>query len=284
MTLAEMFCKYQKELSQIYDSAEATSIAKIAFSYVLGVDWLSLELHRQKLLSAGEMERLNIILNRLCQHEPLQYILGETEFMGMRLTVNSSTLIPRPETEELIEWIIEICGDGFKGTILDIGTGTGCIAIALKKFLPHSEVSACDISRQALQVAAENARLHSADITFFPCDVLKVFSMKTSFDVIVSNPPYIPINEQNTIAENVLHFEPHLALFVPEDDPLIFYRKICQKCREGWLNPNGKIFFEVHFQKAADVQKILLDYAFRNISIKKDLSGKPRMVFGIYEQ
>src|SRR5688572_8583660 len=228
-------------------------------------------------MSESELLKFNFCVKDLKAHKPIQYILGSTEFYGCRIKVNESVLIPRPETEELVDWI----KTGLKGrepkTILDIGTGSGCIAIALKKIFPQSRVTAMDISEKALEVAAENAQRNNARIDFVLRDILSSPSSAPPFDLIVSNPPYITLSEKAAMNKNVVEYEPHLALFVSEEDALVFYRAIADLAR-SILVTGGKLYFEINERMGPAVKKLLGEMDFLNVEVKKDLSGKDRMV------
>ena len=206
---------------------------------------------------------------------PIQYVLGETEFFGLHFTVNDAVLIPRPETEELVQWMVEeIKHDSL---ILDIGTGSGCIAIALKHFLPDADVYACDIDEDSLEVATMNAENLGLKINFFPCDILKAEKSDRKYHVIVSNPPYIPCSERKDVMNRVKDFEPERALFVEDSDPLIFYRKIAQFAQSN-LFPGGNLFFEVHRDFGKACVQLLEDMSYVKIQLKKDIFGNERMV------
>ncbi|WBX74671.1 peptide chain release factor N(5)-glutamine methyltransferase [Tenacibaculum pacificus] len=240
----------------------------------------------------------NNVIQRLKNEEPIQYILGNTEFYGYPFLVNKNTLIPRPETEELVEWILSEFSD-IKNlqrdevlkplTILEIGTGTGCIPISLKKNLSNSDVSAIDISKEALKIASENAKLNNVDVQFIEQDILKADDLNfinsstsnINFDVIVSNPPYVRELEKIEIKNNVLENEPHLALFVDDNNPLIFYDKIADLAKKH-LTENGLLFFEINQYLGKETVKMLIDKGFKNIELKKDFSGNDRMIKASY--
>jgi len=217
-------------------------------------------------------------VNRLIQFEPIKYILGETEFYGLRLKVNPAVLIPRPETEELVDWIIHDCNVQ-NPVILDIGTGSGCIPIALSKNLIGATIESWDISNEALMVARMNAEINKVNIDFIYADVLRLThpAQKQEFDIIVSNPPYITESEQLLMLKNVLDYEPHVALFVPTADPLIFYRKIADIAITQ-LNSGGKLFFEINEQFGNETADLLSLKGFKNIVLRKDINGKNRMI------
>lgn len=216
------------------------------------------------------------ILERLSLSEPWQYILGKEWFYDLEFKVTSATLIPRPETEELVFRILQE-NDHRSINVLDIGTGTGCIPIALKKNRKHWNVSACDISENALSVAKENADQNGAEVYFFQENILQPAEGSEQWDIIVSNPPYIPMQEKKLMSENVLKYEPHLALFVPDEDPLLFYRKIGEYALKH-LNPSGKLYFELNEFYAEETQAMLQTQGFQQVKIIDDISGRHRMI------
>ena len=232
-------------------------------------------------------------LKALKNHEPIQYIIGQTEFYGLPFYVNENTLIPRPETEELVELILsnttannhlELVEVNNQFNILDIGTGTGCIAISLAKQLPNANVSAIDVSAKALEMANKNAQLNQVDINFIENDILKICNSEldsaTKFDIIVSNPPYVRQLEKQQMQDNVLNHEPHLALFVEDENPLIFYRAITQFATKN-LKPNGELYFEINEYLGKEMMALLEAFGFKNIQLKQDLFGKDRMICGV---
>ncbi len=214
------------------------------------------------------------------QHQPVQYVLHEAWFYGMKLYVDEHVLIPRPETEELVEWMLKDAETNKQPiNILDIGTGSGCIPIALKKNMPAAEVWAVDISNEALLVAQRNADTQQTSITFQQADILnKPYpSVLPTFDVIVSNPPYIPLSDKTAMHPNVLQHEPHLALFVANEDPFLFYNAIVDFA-QSHLNPGGSLYFEIHEAMGEQVKQLLTQKGFINAQVKKDMQGKDRMV------
>ena len=219
------------------------------------------------------------LCGRLKQFEPIQYILGETEFFGLKLKVNPDVLIPRPETEELVQWICETSWPP-KSVILDVGTGSGCIALALKKQLRHTEMCALDVSERALQTAIENATKNGLEVHFIHADILQ-WSKKDwpLFDCIVSNPPYVRELDKKQMQPNVLEFEPETALFVSDDDPLIFYRETGHFAAH-YLKPGGKLFFEINENLGDETCGLLKYIGFKNIKLRKDIHGKDRMIIG----
>ncbi len=287
MTIDEAYKNFVGQLNNIYDERESANIADWVFESVADIKRLDRITDKQKELNDPASQQLNAVLQRLLIHEPVQYILGEAWFYKMRFFVNEHVLIPRPETEELVEWVVEDIRNKkleirnkevSELAIFDIGTGSGCIAIALKKELPDAEVFAMDVSEDALAVAKKNAVDNYALINFLQVDFLdeKLWPSLPSFNIIVSNPPYIPEHEKTKLASNVVDNEPHLALFVPNDDPFIFYREIASFAGQH-LKETGKIFVEVHENYAKEVQQI---FAAKNFTaeIKKDIYGRERMI------
>ena len=234
-------------------------------------------------LTTHQEDLIDQYTQRLLTHEPIQYVLGYAEFYGLKFKVNSSVLIPRPETEELVRWIIEDMqtpvptfsggeGPGVR-SVLDIGTGSGCIPISLKKKLPNANISGLDVSEDALAIAEENAELNTTEVHFSKLDILKEIPTQ-KYDIVVSNPPYISYDEKHIMYDNVLQYEPHLALFI--DSPLLFYQRIADISSQI-LHANGKIYLEVSEFRAAEVAAIFLQKGFKT-EIKKDMSGKERMI------
>lgn len=282
MTLAELQKDYWDKLSKVYDDREAKAITRIVFEKILELDAYKLSLERFRIISSDQQFRFNEILTRLLTHEPIQYILGEADFLGLKFIVNEHVLIPRSETEELVHWIIsdfipkatERIPD-FK--ILDIGTGSGCIPISLAKKILSGNIEATDISDEALKVAEENNRILQTKVKFIKHDILKEGFSSDTYNIIVSNPPYISLKGKNSLAENVLMFEPHLALFASKEDDLIFYKRIAEVALGG-LKPSGKLFFEINEAKGNEVVGMLESLGYKDIDLKKDLSGKNRMI------
>ena len=271
-TLAEKQAEYIKALSAICDQAEARAITLWILEEVLHVRGPKLSMERFMILTTHQEEVLDEYLKRLLKYEPVQYILGYAEFYGLRFKVSPAVLIPRPETEELVELIIsEITKPTVK--ILDIGTGSGCIPISLKKNLPHADVTSIDISEDALKIARENASANGTEIIFSQRDILNQIPDER-YDIIVSNPPYIGYDEKERMNDNVLIHEPHLALF--SDDPLLFYKRIAEIAKQI-LQAEGRIYLEVSEYRAKEVVDIFTRQGW-NAEVKKDMSGKDRMV------
>jgi len=266
------------KLSPLYSKQEIESISKLIFEKVSGFSRLQTYLNQNDTISPANLAQITEIVNRLIQFEPIQYILGDTEFYGLTLKVNPSVLIPRPETEELVDWIIHD-NPPINPAILDIGTGSGCIPIALSKNLPGAEVEGWDISSEALMVARENAKINQVNIGFIYTDILNLNSTdkQQKYDIIVSNPPYVMASEQLSMPKNVIEHEPHVALFVPDTDPLIFYRTIADFAINQ-LKPGGKLYFEINEQFGNETTNLLSTKGFKNIIVRNDINGKVRMV------
>ncbi|MGA9649701.1 peptide chain release factor N(5)-glutamine methyltransferase [Pedobacter sp.] len=275
MNIKALEKEYIQSLSHFYDNDEAKAIFNLAASSVLKVTKSQLVIDKEKEILAKDSNKLSKILTDLKTGKPVQQVLGETIFYGLPFKVTSNVLIPRPETEELVDWVINHVKDK-KESLLDIGTGSGCIPIVLKKHLPHLDVSSIDISSEALKVAAENAQLNKININLIEADILK-YSTDKMYDVIVSNPPYIRELEKAEMHENVLIHEPHTALFVSDENPLIFYKAIADFALSN-LNPNGYLFFEINEYLWEETLQILIDKRFKNIELKKDMQGKDRMI------
>ena len=280
MTLKELQNKAINELIQVFSKSEAKYIIDLMLGKFLKVEKIQLVILANKPVEITVINFLNNTLERLKNKEPFQYILGEEEFYGYSFKVNKNVLIPRPETEELVEWIINSYGDlNQKLNILDIGTGSGCIPISLKINLKNAKVSACDISEKALAIAEENSENLKVDVNFFKLNILakKALDSQFKYDYIISNPPYIPNKEKKLMHENVLNFEPSLALFVEDEEPLIFYEKIINFSLLK-LKKNGFLFFECNEYNALEVIYLLERNTFCNIELRKDINGKNRMV------
>lgn len=275
-------------LKNIQDEQEIESFFFILTEYLHNLKRVDVALNPNFELSEEKIKRWNAILAELQQEKPIQYITGEAWFYGLRFEVNENTLIPRPETEELVEFILNspIAHHPSPITILDIGTGSGCIPIALKANLHQANVSAIDISEKALEVAKRNAELNKVEINFIQTNILEVedlsklgtsnFQLPASIDIIVSNPPYVRVLEKQEIKKNVLDYEPHLALFVDDNDALLFYRKIAQLALKN-LTPNGLLFFEINQYLGIETVELLENLGFKNIELKKDIYGNDRM-------
>jgi len=267
-------------LQDIQDEQEIESFFFILTEYLHHLKRVDVALNPDFEISDAAIEKWNAILSELQQEKPIQYIIGEAWFYGLRFEVNENTLIPRPETEELVEWIIESQKSKVQSQkleILDIGTGTGCIPISLKTNLPQANVSAIDVSEQALEVAKRNAVSNNVEVNFIQANILEVEDLNQPFDIIVSNPPYVRNLEKQEIKKNVLDYEPHLALFVEDTDALLFYRKIAQLALKN-LSPNGLLFFEINQYLGKETIELLQNLGFKNIELKKDMFGNNRMI------
>lgn len=265
-------------LVPLYDVQEADAITTLVLSELTGYSKAKLKAFPETELTDEQSEKLSTILNQLQTGEPLQYILGHTEFYGLKFEVNPNVLIPRPETEELVGWIIE-SSELPPINILDIGTGSGCIAITLKHELKQATVSAIDISIGALETAKRNAANNQVEVNFIHADILAHENIKLDkkLDVIVSNPPYVTETDKRQMHTNVTDFEPHTALFVPEEDPLLFYNAIADFATKN-LNDNGLLFFEINESYGEETIEMLNNKSFINIELRKDMSGRDRMI------
>ena len=282
MLLLDYKKEFIKTLENEFPLEEVNSFFNIIIEHYLGITRLELALDPNKELSEKEHQNLIEISKRLQQHEPIQYILGETTFFGLNFHVNKNVLIPRPETEDLVSWILSDLPKKQTGTllnILDIGTGSGCIAISLAKNLPHAKLTALDISKPALEMASKNAEMNGVEIHFKNEDVLNLKSLLGTFDVIVSNPPYVRDLEKKEMHRNVLENEPEQALYVRDTDPLIFYREITSLAKEG-LKSGGLLYFEINQYLAEETEKLMKDSGFET-TVKKDIFGNFRMIKGI---
>lgn len=278
MTYVEM----KQRLTPLYGEREAQAILRMVFEVRFGMSHADILCGKVTQLSADDTEELEKIIARLEKNEPVQYILGQSDFYGRQFHVTPAVLIPRPETEELCTWIKETAGlSSPKRAILDIGTGSGCIAVILALELPGSMVEAWDISRDALLVAQQNAERLGATVKFVENDVQKVADSSMKWDIIVSNPPYITLQEKAEMEANVLAYEPHLALFAPNNDAMHFYRLISHYAARN-LNDGGMVFFEINPLFSDGIKETLLSHGFTDIVVKSDTFGKQRFVRGTY--
>ena len=259
-----------------YSDAEARSIAIRLMCNITGLSYTELLIHTPSLNEEQE-EELRKKIERVKKNEPLQYVLGETIFYGRRFKCDQRALIPRPETEELIDWIINDVSNDGNIRILDIGCGSGCIAITLSKEIKNSTVTALDISEEAISLTEENCKINSCQVECINDDIFN-FS-DTQYDIIVSNPPYICDNEAVNIESNVIDYEPHLALFVPDNSPLKFYEKITEYAARN-LRSRGKLYFEINRKYGKEMQLLLEKFGFINIELRKDISNNDRMIKG----
>lgn len=281
MTIQNLKKYFTEELQDLYPQTEIDSFLSILVAFKLYLKRIDLALNPNQNISDKDVEFFKEALERLRNQEPIQYILGNTEFFGLLFKVDKSVLIPRPETEELVSLILKTAksqkpiADGYK--ILDLGTGSGCIAIALARHLPKAEVWALDISKEALNIAQQNADLNEVAINFVEADILNLKTLHTKFDIIVSNPPYVKQNEKSLMKPNVLNYEPHLALFVSDDNSLIFYDKIATFAKTN-LKPNGTLFFEINQYLGNELTQLLKQKGFINIELRQDLYEVDRIV------
>ncbi|MEO6850523.1 MAG: peptide chain release factor N(5)-glutamine methyltransferase [Mucilaginibacter sp.] len=270
----------------MYDTKEIDSLCTITLTEITGTSSAKIKAFPELEISTEASEKIKEILVRLKTGEPIQYILGHTEFYGLPFKVNPSVLIPRPETEELVEWAVSSVGSRqlAVGSILDIGTGSGCIAISLKKNLPDKLVCAIDISTEALKTAKVNAALNEVNITFIEIDILSLpdySPLTTNYSLIISNPPYVTPTDKKQMDINVTDFEPHNALFVPENDPLIFYNAIADFASTH-LEQGGLLFFEINENYGEQIVELLDHKQFKDIELRKDMSGRDRMIMAAW--
>ncbi|TSJ40702.1 peptide chain release factor N(5)-glutamine methyltransferase [Mucilaginibacter corticis] len=287
-TIKDVFTTYNSGLAAIYDAQESEAITLMVLTEILHSSKAQIKAFPENELTLTQQEEANNILTQLKTGKPLQYALGYTEFYELKFIVTPATLIPRPETEELVEWAIESVDSRQLAVgelnILDIGTGSGCIAISLKKNLPSAQVSAIDISADALNIAKENALLNDVKITFIQADILNLKSDPDSHrdeipksEIIISNPPYVTLDDKKQMHSNVTDFEPHTALFVPEDDPLLFYRTIADFALTN-LTENGLLFFEINENFGKETVDLLESKGFKDVELRQDMSGRDRMI------
>lgn len=279
MILKEYKINFIEALSSIYDKEEIESFFHIIAEFLHQKKRIDLALEPSFTINEIEIEKWNSIVAELKQEKPIQYVLGETEFYGLRFLVNENTLIPRQETEELVDLILSKNSKKEipNSKILDIGTGTGCIAISLAKNLPNAKVYALDVSEKALEIAKQNAEINKVSVEFLHQSILETEDLKQEFDIIVSNPPYVRNLEKVEIKKNVLEYEPHLALFVEDTNALLFYRKIAQLAQKN-LSENGKLYFEINQYLGKETVELLENLAFKNIQLIKDIYGNDRMI------
>lgn len=263
-------------LGGYYTTGEVTALSRILITELLEIKESIFFLKDPVALTPEQQQLLDKALERLQAHTPIQHILGYEDFCGLRFEVSPSVLIPRPETQELVSWI-ESEANG-KERILDIGTGSGCIAISLAHKLPDAQVTAWDISPQALATARHNNLANGTEVEFVQTDILSEnIALQETFDIIVSNPPYIKENEKGDMQPNVLNWEPHIALFVPDQDPLLFYRTIAQKALT-MLSPGGRLYFEINRAYGKETCQMLVELGYSNIELRKDFAENDRMV------
>lgn len=283
-TFKDAFTAFHYQLNALYGRQEAEAIALMVLSDVGDVTRARIKAFLDDDMPPDLAEKLPVILTELQSGKPVQYVLGSASFYGLDFLVNPSVLIPRPETEELVDWILKSVTRP-QQHILDIGTGSGCIAITLKKNLPDASVTAIDISEQALQTAHHNALMNDADVSFIQADALKLAetNREEKFSVIVSNPPYVTPLDKTRMHNNVVDFEPHTALFVPKEDPLLFYRAIADYASKA-LEPAGSLFFEINEAYGPETVAMMEGFGFSDIQLRQDLSGRDRMIKATLKQ
>ena len=294
MKMAEAEARMKQELLSIYGEGESAAIAAMAMDAISGHERSRRLLLKDEALTAEQQKQFGEYLEKLKAQEPVQYVLNRCWFSDMELYVDPAVLIPRPETEELVDWIIKDVkaagldvfskrnfeSDKTKALkILDVGTGSGCIALALKKAMPLAEVWACDVSEEALTVARRNGAALDIRVDFQGVDFLNTAAQKglPTVDIIVSNPPYVPLRDKKSMNVNVLNHEPHVALFVPDEDTLVFYKAIAEFGHHR-LHENGIIYLEIHEELASAVTELFKNSGYKNIEVRKDMQGKDRMV------
>ena len=290
MTIKQYREHFNESLKLLYPTSEIDSFFFLILEEYMDLKRIDVVLKSDFYLDKKSLNLMQIATKQLEQEIPIQYIIGKTEFFGLPFNVNKEVLIPRPETEELVEQVLKevsltkICKTTTDETtnekqlkILDIGTGSGCIAISLKKQLPSSKISAMDVSDKALRVANKNALLNQVDINFIHQDILKTNNLDKLYDVIVSNPPYVRELEKKEMKNNVLNNEPHLALFVDNKNPLLFYNKIAELAK-NFLTKNGQLHFEINQYLGKETIKLLAEKGFKNIQLKKDIFGNDRII------
>jgi release factor glutamine methyltransferase len=281
MHIQDAYTQLMYQLFELYSNREAANIADLVIEHITGFRRIDRITNKEFPLNEAQQRLLQTYTDQLLQHKPVQYVLHEAWFAGMAFYVDENVLIPRPETEELVEWMFkESQKSKVKSQkVLDIGTGSGCIPVAIKKKLPELDVFALDVSEEALAVAEKNAATHITPITFYQTDILDKNKWETlsKFDIIVSNPPYIKQSEEKEMRGNVLLHEPHLALFVPDEDALLFY-KIIAEFGLSHLNEDGKLFFEINEALGKEVTALLEEHGYSNMELRKDMQEKDRMI------
>ena len=272
----------KEKLQDYYPESEIKSFYYLIMESVCRLDKQSVLLGKDTQISPDEKQCIEKIIEDLKKFRPIQYILGKTEFYGLSFKVNEQVLIPRPETEELVERVMDGCkvrGTGYG--VLDVGTGSGCIAVTLAKFLPEAEVYALDISEKALEIASENARNNQVNVQFFRHDIFEDWPeyLPEQWDIIVSNPPYVTPEEKINISKNVLDYEPHQALFVPQEKPLLFYERIADISRKH-LKENGQLYFETSAIHGKEAMEMLKEKGFGSVRLFQDMAGRDRVLRG----
>ena len=282
MTLSDLKIKMNSLLSVVFEKTEIESFFYLLLDHKLKLNKMDFLLNPNAEVGTLDEAFFDAAILKLKKEEPIQYIIGETEFYGLKFKVNENTLIPRPETEELVDWIIhdQLIINNEKLTILDVGTGSGCIPISLAKNLSKANVTSVDVSEKAINVAKENANQNDVAVDFINDSILNtkiINDSKFMFDVIVSNPPYVRNLEKQEIKKNVLEFEPHLALFVEDDDALIFYKKITEYALNH-LKKDGVLYFEINQYLGKETVALIKSLGFQAVELRKDISGNERMI------
>lgn len=278
MKLKDFRNLFNKELTNLYPKTEIDAFFFRLIENKLNFKLIDVFSKEDYIISSDILLDMNIVINKLKNEEPIQYILGKTEFYNLPFIVNKNVLIPRPETEELVNWVInQVKNNTSYKTLLDIGTGSGCIPISIKKNCPNLKVSTLDVSLKAIEIAKQNAVQNKVEIQFIHMDILQVKTLENKFDIIISNPPYVREIEKKEINNNVLKNEPHVALFVSDENPLIFYNKIADLAKKH-LNTNGLLFFEINQYLGKETKALLHEKGFKNVELKKDLFGNDRMI------
>jgi len=283
MKIKQYRTHFIKELSPFYDAYEAENFFYLILEDKNKLRQIDLALNHELTFSELDFVVWDSLLAQLKKEVPIQYLLGKTNFYGLDFEVNENVLIPRPETEELVEWVINEnskTDQSKKIKILDIGTGSGCIAISLAKNIPNAEVYGIDVSKKAIETAKRNAFNNKAEVTFMLQNILETEALKCNFDIIVSNPPYVRNLEKEEIKKNVLDYEPHLALFVEDNDALVFYRKIAILAQQN-LSENGQLYFEINQYLGDETKDLLEKMNFKNIELRRDIYDNDRMMKGI---
>lgn len=288
MKLKDLAANFNSKLNALYGEEESQALFFMALQQLLGLKRNNYLLQKENELTAADLAKFEVLLGELATGKPIQYIFREAHFYGMIFKVNEEVLIPRPETEELVDWIVETVGssqfspDSYRDSslqLLDIGTGSGCIAIALKKHLPQFKVAALDIAPESLAIAQENATLNQVEVEFLQQDILQSRNQKSAirYSIIVSNPPYITQSEKEQMHQNVLENEPHRALFVSNEQPLVFYEAIADFALQN-LEKGGLLFFEINEHLGKETVDLLNHKGFIHIELRKDMQGKNRMI------
>ena len=278
MTFAEFKAHIHNSLQSLYPKSEINSFYFILLEHYGNYTTAEVLANVSTQLTDNITKAIQQAITELQTAKPIQYILGETEFFSNRFFVDENVLIPRPETEELVDWVLQTYPDKTHLLqILDVGTGSGCIAISLAKALPEAQVTAIDVSPKAIAVAQRNAERNGIKVQFLQRDILQTETLPEKYDIIISNPPYVRELEKNEMHSNVLNYEPHLALFVPDDRPLLFYEQIATLAQQ-YLKPKGRLFFEINQYLAAEMQVMLAQKNFTEITLRQDLSGNDRML------